>query len=172
MSSCCAPDTARPLHRTDQCPESGTTGSTVDRQTVKALLTEAALGRLTQAEYRFCSHAGCKVVYFAADGRRFSTSDVRVPVWQKLPFGDRPVCYCFGESEASIRVELEATGRSLAVERIREHITAQRCACELRNPRGACCLGDMMGAVRRVEAAVVPETRVSTRAVTEKAHVR
>ncbi len=49
---------------------------------------------------------------------------------EKLPFGSRPVCYCFGESEASIRAEVEANRRSLGVERIREHIPAGRCACE------------------------------------------
>jgi predicted HD phosphohydrolase len=72
-------------------------------------------------------------------------------VWQKEPFGARLVCYCFGETEATIRDEIEMTGRSRAVERVREHIVAKRCACEVRNPRGACCLGDLIAAVRRAE---------------------
>jgi hypothetical protein len=93
-------------------------------------------------------------VYFSEDGDRFTTADVRVPVWQKLPFGDRPICYCFGESEASIRSEVESTGASTAVELIRHHIDAERCACEVRNPRGACCLGDVIAAVKRAEASV------------------
>jgi Zinc binding domain len=126
----------------------------VDRQTVKALLTEHALSRLTRGEYRFCPDAGCDVVYFDGNGMRFAVEDVRVPVWQKLPFGTRPICYCFGESEASIRAELEMRGRSQAVERIRSHIAAGRCACEVRNPRGACCLGDVIAAVKRVVRAV------------------
>jgi hypothetical protein len=65
------------------------------------------------------------------------------------------LCYCFGESEASIRDEIAETGRSTAVERIRAHIAAGRCACELRNPRGACCLGDVIAAVARAEASHV-----------------
>jgi hypothetical protein len=85
---------------------------------------------------------------------RFGSQDVRVPVWQKLPFGARPICYCFGETEASIRAEFETRGRSQVVERIRTHIAAGRCACEVRNPRGACCLGDVIAAVKRVERAV------------------
>jgi hypothetical protein len=84
-------------------------------------------------------------------GQAFTTADVRVPVWQKLPFGSRLICYCFGESEASIRSEFESARASHAVARVREHIEAERCACEVRNPRGACCLGDLVAAVKRVQ---------------------
>jgi Zinc binding domain len=153
MSSCCCPGTSVEPS-TARCPQSGASGNAIDRQTIKALLTERALGRLCSGEYRFCPDADCDVVYFDGNGSLFATNDLRVAVWQKLPFGTRPVCYCFGESEASIRAEIAASGRSAAVERIREHIAAGRCACEVRNPRGACCLGDVTAAVRRVEAAL------------------
>jgi hypothetical protein len=74
----------------------------------------------------------------------------------QLPSGDRQVCYCFDETEASIRREIVETGRSTAVQRIREHIAADRCACDVRNPRGVCCLGDVIATVRRIAAAVGP----------------
>ncbi len=135
-----------------RCPSSASIGKAVERQTVKALLTDAALRRLTPGAYRFCPDAGCDVVYFGAEGVPFATTDLRVDVWQKLPFGSRPICYCFGESERSIRDEIEATGRSSAVERIRQHISAGHCACEVRNPRGVCCLGDLTTAVARVRS--------------------
>ena len=151
MSDCCCA-TKSPPSGVSRCPESGAPGTAVSETTVKALLTEAALTRFVPAEYRFCPDPNCAVVYFAADGTVFGVVDVRVPVWQKLPFGTRPVCYCFGETEASIRTEIESTGRSLAQERIRAHIAAGRCACEVRNPRGTCCLGDMTAAVQRAEA--------------------
>jgi hypothetical protein len=51
-------------------------------------------------------------------------------------------------------LEIESTGASTAVDRIRRHIDAGRCACEVRNPRGACCLGDVIAAIKRVEASV------------------
>ena len=159
MSSCCTGKIAEPS--AIRCPESDSPGSAVDVQTVKALLTETALQRLTSSDYRFCPDAACDVVYFAVDGMRFTTADVRVPVWHKLPFGSRPVCYCFGESEASMRSEIESDGRSAAVERVRAHIAAGRCACELRNPRGACCLGDLIAAVKRVESTTPRRTRSS-----------
>jgi hypothetical protein len=153
MTSCCYPDAVQETI-SSRCPVSGSQGIAVDLVTVKALLTDRALARLAPGDYRFCPDPSCEVVYFSAGGAPFMTADVRVPVWQKMPAGDRPMCYCFGESEASIRAEIETVGASTAVERIRQHIDAERCACEVRNPRGACCLGDVIAAVQRVEAAV------------------
>jgi hypothetical protein len=147
--SCCCPE--KPVAPdANRCPQSGWPGKAVDLQTVKALLTEPALSRLAPGDYRFCADPDCEVVYFDVNGSRFATNDLRAPVWQKLSFGSRRVCYCFGESEASIRTEIETGGRSSAVERIRAHIAAGRCACDIRNPRGACCLGDVIAAITRV----------------------
>jgi hypothetical protein len=156
MSSCCCPEPHRTPDSLVRCPASGSAGKAVDRVTVKALLTEAALQRMPAGELRFCPDAHCDVVYFDADGLSFATADVRVPVWQKLPFGARQVCYCFGESEASIGSEIDRHGASSAVERIRDHIAAGRCACDVRNPRGTCCLGDVIAATERVQAARAP----------------
>lgn len=167
MSSCCGESVFE--SGAGRCPHSGSAGIRVDLQTVKALLTETALRRLASGDYRFCADARCDVVYFNVAGSRFGTDDLRVPVWQKLPLGNRPLCYCFGESEGSIRAEVESTGRSLAEERIRQHIAAGRCACEVRNPRGRCCLGDVIAAVKRAESTVTSHASVGV--ITEAADV-
>ena len=133
-----------------RCPVSNGRGVLVSARTVKALLMDPALCRLESAPFRFCPDPDCRVVYFDVAGRCILTTEIRVPVWQKEPFGNRPICYCFGESEASIRREIDMSGRSMAVDRVRGHINAGRCACEFRNPRGACCLGDLIAAVRRL----------------------
>lgn len=149
MSNCCQAHASEP-QAVSACPVSRRTGRPVELQTVKALLTEHALCRVSTVEHRFCPDPDCEVVYFDAAGNHYTKADMRVPVWQKEPFGERRVCYCFGENEASIRAELERLGRSDAVWRVRRHIEAGRCACEVRNPRGVCCLGDVAAAVKRV----------------------
>lgn len=136
------------------CPRSGSRGKPVEIQTVKALLTERALTRLGRSPHWFCPDPGCEVVYFDADGATYVKADVRVPVWQKEAFGSRVICYCFGENEADIRAEVEEVGRSDAVQRVRKHIAAGRCACKIRNPRGVCCLGDVSAAVKRFASAI------------------
>ena len=66
-------------------------------------------------------------------GATYRRTELRVPVWEKEPPGGRIICYCFGESEADMRREIERTGSSDAVGRVRAHIQAGRCACEIRN---------------------------------------
>ena len=61
-NGCCTEKSSQPM--ASCCPSSGSTGVAVDRQTVKALLTEMALGRLGAGAYRFCPDPDCDVVYF------------------------------------------------------------------------------------------------------------
>lgn len=158
MASCCGtpprPDSPGPA----ACPVSGARGVPVPLQTVKALLTPVAMRHVTQGAHRFCGDASCDVVYFSDDGQIYRTTDLRVQVWHKQHPGDRVVCYCFGENEADILVEIEATGASEAVQRVRAHIASARCACEIRNPRGVCCLGDVTTAVTRAAEGRQTET--------------
>lgn len=156
--TCCEAScgTAAPISRA--CPSCGADGAAVELQTVKALLTTAALPRVEPVAHRFCQNPECDVVYFDDDGRLFFTADVRVDMWQKQPAGERTLCYCFGENEADIRAEIARAGASRAAKRVRAHIQAGRCACEVRSPRGVCCLGDVIAAVKRLAApfATVP----------------
>lgn len=125
-------------------------GVSVEIRTVKALLTESALTRLHCVGHRFCGTADCDVVYYDEGAGVYRRSEIRVRVWQKETYGERPICYCFGETEATIRGELQERHESTAIARVRQHIEACRCGCDVRNPRGVCCLGDLTLAVRRV----------------------
>lgn len=152
MSSCCGSPNSVLALVAPRCPQSGTKGLAVDLLTVKALLGEVALRAVRGGPYWFCGDSACAVVYFDDEGHVFTTADLRVPVWQKAPAGARMICYCFDENEASMARELSKTGRCDASQRVRDHIAAGRCACEVRNPRGTCCLADVMKAVARIEA--------------------
>jgi len=114
---------------------------------LKALLRPQALIRLTAEDHRFCATADCEVVYFGTD-EVFRREDLTVPVFQKEPLGQRVVCYCFAVSEGDIARELAESGRSMAAERITQLIQQERCACEVRNPQGTCCLGNVALAER------------------------
>ncbi|OLN33052.1 hypothetical protein DSOL_1163 [Desulfosporosinus metallidurans] len=39
--------------------------------------------------------------------------------------------------------ELEETGRTTALEEITAHTKAGRCGCEVNNPEGSCCIGNL-----------------------------
>jgi hypothetical protein len=158
MIECCAAPVGQ-SGEAPNCPVCGSRGAAVPLQTVKALLRERAMQTLSAGAHRFCATPTCEVVYFAVGGQVFTTADVRVPVWQKCSAGQRLLCYCFGETDGAIDAEVDRTGGSDAAGRIREHIAAGRCACEIRNPRGVCCLGDVLRAVKRARAAGRPPRR-------------
>ena len=151
MSDCCEANDEAP--RQGVCPVTGTTGSRVRLRTVKAILKDSSLPHLRPATYYFCPEPTCDVVYFSQQGELYSKADVRTTVWQKEPVGDRLLCYCFGENERTIASEIGATGTSLALDRVAEHVRSGRCACDIRNPRGVCCLADLKAAIVRLRAA-------------------
>lgn len=128
-------------------------GTRVRLQTVKAILRDASLRRLAPAPCYFCPEPTCFVVYFSQQGELYSKDDVRTTVWQKEPVGSRLLCYCFGENEQTIASEIAATGTSNALDRVKEHVRSGRCACDIRNPRGICCLADLKAAIARLRDA-------------------
>lgn len=155
MGSCCTV-TLGPQPAPTRCPECGKPGRSVERITVKALLRAEALARLSAPEHRFCATPECAVVYFGHE-EVFDREEILVPVFQKDPAGARTVCYCFAITEEDIRRELVETGRSSASERITALVKAERCACEVKNPQGSCCLGNVAAATRAVKAAIPDE---------------
>jgi hypothetical protein len=123
------------------CPHDRSQGKPVKVLTLKSLLVPQALERLnSQADYQFCSSANCPIVYFSAEGDTFTTSDLKVPVFQKDPAKEVPVCYCFGWTRQRLQQDLEQQEQTLAIAAITTHIQAGRCGCEVNNPQGSCCL--------------------------------
>lgn len=152
MTDCCAsptPSQTAVQAATQTCPQCGQRARPVERLTVQALLS-VSLETLRAGHYYFCGTPTCPVVYFSAGGdQQIPEEALRERVYQKAPEDpDVVVCYCFQHSPRSIRQEISATGTSTVVERITAAIQAGQCACEIRNPRGRCCLGDVR-AVRR-----------------------
>jgi hypothetical protein len=91
-----------------------------------------------QTSFWFCASGACDTVYFG-DGLRFTREDLSVPVHQKDPGGDILICYCFGFTRSEIQSDKGAEIAKVIGDKVREGL----CSCEVRNPRGACCLGDV-----------------------------
>lgn len=148
--ACCTPIT----HQRDAvCPSSGTKGRPVKALTLRALLKPHLKERVRDEVYRFCGDPSCEVVYFSSDGKEsFVKADLAVRVGIKEAEAPRPLCYCFGHSFESIQAEYASAGACTAVEAIRAEVKAGACHCEITNPGGACCLGDVIKAVKGMEA--------------------
>lgn len=149
---CCAAAPAQ-THSISQttCPVCGGKGKSVDTQTVKAMLAVSLRG-LASPVYRFCRTESCEIVYFGERGEVYSEDDLRERVYQKHPGAvDVFVCYCFRHTPGSIQRELLLSGASSVVEQVNAGIQAGQCACEIRNPQGSCCLGNVTAALKRVQ---------------------
>lgn len=152
----CGKTPAEPTKPGDRllCPQCGREGQPVDQTTVQALLRTEALGEVRSKEYVFCETPTCPVVYSAADGTQFRKEQVRVRVGLKETEDPVPVCYCFGVTERMIHEEIQGTGRSSASARIRAEVKAGNCRCEVENPSGRCCLGEVIQAEKQATAAI------------------
>jgi hypothetical protein len=148
LSDCCS--SSNGTDDRSKCPRCERPGRLVEHITLKALLRPAALQRWVPADYRFCGTASCEVVYFAA-GATFDHAELTVPVFQKETPGQRTVCYCFEVTESDLRLEASSPGRESAFARITQLVKDGRCACEVRNPQGSCCLGNVSLAAAAVE---------------------
>lgn len=144
---CCAPTRSE---TSSACPVCGVTGKPVKLITLKALLTPSALCTLEPGEaYRFCPDAGCDVVYFAG-GHRYPQADVKVRVYQKDGSAAVPICFCFGHTRADLKIAASQGDAEAITHAIESHIKAGRCGCEVNNPQGSCCLGNVKGFVTRL----------------------
>lgn len=139
------------------CPTCGTKGKKVDGATVKSMLS-ISLREVRDVQYFFCREADCDTVYFSEDGsQRFGLQDVRERVFQKEPGADDVfACYCFRHTPESIRTEMLETNTSTVVSKINIGIKAGQCACDLRNPQGTCCLGNVAQVVKRIKSEISP----------------
>jgi hypothetical protein len=131
------------------CPVNGARSKQVDMLTVKSLVRQLPMGMLN-TQYYFCEAPGCDAVYFPLDIQApiLRRQDLMVRVGAKEMVDPIPVCYCFGFTRQDIQDEIVKTGHSTVAERITAEVRAGNCACEVKNPSGKCCLGDVARVVK------------------------
>ena len=122
------------------CPACGCRGQSVESSTVAALV--AGLLPARQA-FWLCRDRDCEVVYFGDAAASVLVSDLRFLPAFKSESPEALVCYCFLHARSEIESELRHDGISTLADRIAVKVKAGECACEVRNPSGRCCLGEV-----------------------------
>ncbi|RAP29948.1 (2Fe-2S)-binding protein [Brevibacillus laterosporus] len=148
MDSCCQTSTEKPT-TPNQCPVCHQKGKSVQLITLKALLKPTALETIhPKLSYAFCSNPSCEVVYFS-DLQTFGKNMLNVSVFQKDDALDVSVCYCFGWTRERLIQAVQENQHP--IDHIREQVQANRCGCEVNNPQGACCLGNVTTFIRSLD---------------------
>lgn len=163
MGSCCSGGTCDKSEASvgagSACPRCGAVGRVIGDETIQSILKPGHADRLLAVERRFCRTPSCAVLYYGADGGLVEKGAASVRVGLKETEDPIPLCYCFEFTRAQVRQEVAETGNSTIPDRIDAEIRAGRCACERKNPSGACCLGDVRKAVKEAKAALAPPVR-------------
>lgn len=149
MSEACCTVPAEPAAPAS-CPASGYEGKQVDWTTVAALTTGSVPAK---QEFRLCREPDCEVVYYGSAGTVLTMSDLNVQPGFKNA-SDGLVCYCFLHRKSEIANQLAKTGKTDVFDSIKREVEAGSCACEVRNPSGKCCLGEVQEAIRSLEKEV------------------
>jgi NAD(P)H-nitrite reductase large subunit len=62
-----------------------------------------------------------------------------------------PLCYCFNFDRKAVWDAIRSKGTTDIPRIVTRRIKAGECRCEVTNPRGSCCLGDIYRAVQQAE---------------------
>ena len=138
MSNCCS----KPKTTKANCPSCDVIQKSVAFETLLHHVSSPLNQEIQPQTYHFCSNPQCKTVYFGEDGQLISVTQVRGVVGQKQKLESRPICYCFDVTAQQVLDEITTTGKSTSKAFVIAQTKAKSCACDIRNPSGACCLAD------------------------------
>lgn len=136
---------------TSICKECGNKGIPVEKITLNSFVQEPALETMESPDgFYFCETPTCEIVYFNNEQQVYlHKEEVKVRVGIKETENPVPICYCFGWTQEMIFEQIKQRGYSTAVQEISAKVKAGECACDIKNPSGRCCLGNIYKLVRR-----------------------
>lgn len=150
MEDCCRNLSETKIESDVLCPVCKNKGKKVRLITLKLLLKPSALESLNPKEdHYFCSTNNCNIVYFDSNNKKYLISDIKVSVHQKDNSITTPICYCFNWTKEKIKVYVEKGLTPNPLDHIRENVKENRCGCEVNNPQGSCCLGNVTTYIKK-----------------------
>ena len=134
-----------------KCPICSEKAKGVLGKTLEHLLTDQAKSQLVCLDgFYFCKTPSCDVVYFR-NKEILTQKDINIVVGHKNTASPATVCYCFDWSKEKIKAQLQNSGESTAMQDIKHKMDTLGCSCEILNPSGGCCLGDIEKAVKDIK---------------------
>jgi len=146
-NNCCTPQPKGKV----LCPTCHEKAKGVLGKTLHALLTDRAKAKLSCTDgFYYCKTASCKSIYFR-DEEVLTQEDIAVIVGLKEGASPATVCYCFEWTKEKIKTEIIENKESIALADIKAKMENPGCSCEVLNPSGGCCLGDVTKAIKEIK---------------------
>lgn len=145
--SCCTP---QPKLK-EECPHCRSQAKGVLEKTLNSLLKDEVKESLKSLEgFFYCKTPSCDVIYFKNDILLYQ-KDLKVMVGIKDGVKPANLCYCFGWTKEMIEDEIKQHGKTEALDDIQKKMKDIGCSCEIKNPSGSCCLGDVKKAINEMK---------------------
>jgi len=94
-------------------------------------------------DFWICLDRDCDIVYFSEDGHYIRVRDLRFEPGIKSASPEAFLCYCFLHRRCEFLSEEQQAGECRLFSKIATEVKAGNCACDVRNPAGQCCLGEI-----------------------------
>lgn len=153
--ACCLVTEKTPAPTRADCPVSNISSKKVQKRTLEHLLKENKITSILNVQYYYCADPKCKVVYFSNESASYFTiDDVKVKVFTKNIDDDVKVCYCYDWTRSRIKEQIQQLGKSTAPLEIAKEVKNGNCACDVKNPKGECCLGDVNSFIKGIQSLI------------------
>ena len=120
-----------------------------------------ALERLADEPYFFDRNPSCDVVYFSNEAQSyFHKDELSVRVGLKQTESPIALCYCFGHTVESARKSWPKVARPRP-RRSPQRFRQGTVSCEVKNPSGKCCLGEVYEAIQQIQKELSTEEPVA-----------
>lgn len=128
------------------CPICNNLAKKVSEVTLKSFLKKEEQENLTSLkDFYFCKTPSCKVVYFRKNlilEEKHLTKEIGLKDW----INPSTVCYCFNWTVEKIKNDI-----SIVLHNIKSQMHTAKCACEINNPSGSCCLKDIKAVIKEIK---------------------
>ena len=145
LDNCCSPQPKGKM----KCPNCGEKAKAVLAKTLNSLLKDKVELSCKDGFY-YCKTPSCKNIYFRNE-EVLKQEDISVVVGLKEGSSPDTVCYCFKWTKEKIKIEIQENAETLALEDIKSKMKNISCNCELLNPSGGCCLGDITNVIIEIK---------------------
>lgn len=137
MSDCCSSNQKSQSGNTyHRCPGNGIEYPTISSYTVMHQVHNPWQYDLNGNFFYFCNDPNCEIVYFTDQNVTINKAGLRSQIGAKETSVKRTLCYCFGITEEQLLKDTSL--KNFVITATKE----KKCACEIRNPSGRCCLRD------------------------------
>ncbi len=152
MADCCSVPNSDNFKNKHACPTCGEEGKGIPLITLRSLIRrDHPLYPSLKAGF-LCPNENDNTVYFF-DGHddRITTKDLVTPYHLKDQDRYNNVCYCFQHSQKEIIDDYLNHGFSTIEKDVHKKVNDGVCTCEVSNPKGKCCLGEIRHVIKGIE---------------------